>query len=130
VDLPMPGSPPSKVTEPGIRPPPSTVSSSAMPVPRRTRSSAASSARPAAGVADPRRGDRTACDGPLFEAVPGRTLRALTLPFEGLGAAIGAHKNHCRLWHVVDPFLQRQAAKRDEVQGADTTPPGASPSVQ
>ena len=32
VDLPMPGSPPSKITEPGTKPPPVTRSSSAMPV--------------------------------------------------------------------------------------------------
>src|SRR5262245_8317439 len=36
VDLPMPGSPPSKIREPGTTPPPSTRSNSSMPVDRRT----------------------------------------------------------------------------------------------
>ena len=34
MDLPMPGSPPTSVTDPGTRPPPSTLSSSGMPVGR------------------------------------------------------------------------------------------------
>ena len=47
VDLPMPGSPPSSVTDPGTRPPPSTRSSSATPV---GRAPAASGSTAAIGV--------------------------------------------------------------------------------
>ena len=43
VDLPMPGEPPRRTSEPGTRPPPSTRSNSPMPVSRRGRRSAATS---------------------------------------------------------------------------------------
>jgi hypothetical protein len=44
VDLPMPGSPPISVTDPGTRPPPSTRSNSAEPVDKRGDSRTASTA--------------------------------------------------------------------------------------
>ena len=59
VDLPMPGEPPSRTTEPGTTPPPSTRSSSPMPVLSRATSSARTSrsgtARPGAAFAPPPR---------------------------------------------------------------------------
>ena len=66
VDLPMPGSPPIKVTEPGTRPPPSTRSSSPEPVESRGWSRLASSARRVeaaarAGAAVFRRAEPDAC---------------------------------------------------------------------
>ena len=55
VDLPMPGEPPSSTSEPGTRPPPSTRSSSPMPVDRRSSGAArlARGARPASGPRRP-----------------------------------------------------------------------------
>ena len=45
VDFPMPGSPPSRTSEPGTRPPPSTRSSSLTPVETRSASEASMSAK-------------------------------------------------------------------------------------
>ena len=98
VDLPMPGSPPSNVTEPGISPPPRTRSSSPMPVSRRG-SSVARSARSVDGDAADAGPGRTTRHRPLLQGVPVRALRALTLPFEGLGAAVGADEDDRRFGH-------------------------------
>ena len=57
------------------------------------------------GLRGSRRSGRTSCHRPLFQRVPARALGALTLPFEGLGAAFGAHKYECRLGHDVDEIL-------------------------
>ena len=59
VDLPIPGSPPTRINDPGTRPPPRTRSSSPMPVARRGTSASPMSAR-ATGRGAPSVGDRGA----------------------------------------------------------------------
>src|SRR5579884_1270262 len=54
VDLPMPGEPPSSTSEPGTRPPPSTRSSSPMPVFMRSTGAAPTSARRRGASAGPK----------------------------------------------------------------------------
>ena len=57
-----------------------------------------------------RRPARTASHGPLFEGVPLGTLRALTLPFEGFGATVGADEDDCRFGHPRDLGLGARKA--------------------
>ncbi len=59
VDLPMPGSPLTRTSDAGTRPPPSTRSSSATPVGRRSASVASTSSSRSSGL------DAAACAGPL-----------------------------------------------------------------
>ena len=95
VDLPMPGSPPSRISEPGTMPPPRTRSSSPMPVGRRGTSRSPMSARatelgrrPPGPAGDAGRLRGVAHDG-LDEAVPGAAGAALALPAqERLAAAL------------------------------------------
>ena len=68
VDLPMPGEPPSSTSDPGTRPPPSTRSSSPMPVESR-------GARSRADVAQRARA-RAAADGPARARPPAPPARA------------------------------------------------------
>src|SRR5205085_648617 len=70
VDLPTPGSPASRTTDPGTRPPPSTRSSSAMPVGRWAASSAATS----------RIGRAGADTGPAATVRPGRAPTSPSVP--------------------------------------------------
>jgi hypothetical protein len=87
VDLPMPGEPPSRVTEPGTNPPPSTRSSSPRPVCRRAtetaRTSASATGRPAAGP-PPARAE------PLERPRPGATARA-----SSTSVFHSPHPGHC-----------------------------------
>jgi hypothetical protein len=73
VDLPMPGEPPSRTSEPGTSPPPRTMSSSPIPVPSRGARSALTSRR--------RTGRST---GPVARAVraPGPGARSSTSVFQ------------------------------------------------
>ena len=90
VDLPMPGEPPRSTREPGTRPPPSTRSSSPMPVCRRgtrgRRRARRDGGRPgpdgAAAAAPPRpvRRRRRGAALLLHERVPGAAARALAVP--------------------------------------------------
>ena len=70
VDLPMPGSPPSRVTEPGTRPPPSTRSSSAMPVGRGENSVGSTSLMGTGATAGARIGGATGGPSASSTSVP------------------------------------------------------------
>ena len=72
VDLPIPGSPPSRTSGPGTRPPPSTRSSSPIPMGRRGRSALADAARATGRGAA---GDAGAARRPADAAARGRTSR-------------------------------------------------------
>ena len=73
VDLPIPGEPPSSTSEPGTRPPPSTRSSSPMPVDRRCT-------RRRADVAQRTRGERRAPRAPPRAAPPRRAALGRAVP--------------------------------------------------
>ena len=108
VDLPIPGEPPSSTSDPGTRPPPSTRSSSPMPVDMRLTavsptsvsgrgpSSRAPGPAPGAGARAPApASSRGASRRPLpraflDERVPRLTARALAMPLRGLKAALRA----------------------------------------
>ena len=50
-------------------------------------------------------------DAALFERVPACTLGALSLPFEGLGAAFGTDEQDRWLSHLRDQFLWKRGFK-------------------
>ena len=101
VDLPMPGEPPSSTSEPGTRPPPSTRSSSPIPVCRRgtaapRRRRAVTGLTAAGGRAAARRRGRPADAAGrdfLDERVPLAAARALAVPLGGTRAAGGADED-------------------------------------
>ena len=84
VDLPIPGSPPSRTTEPATSPPPSTRSSSPMPTGRRTASAGVRGVgeRDGDGPTDHRDGTpaRLVAHDGLHEGVPLAARAALALP--------------------------------------------------
>ena len=89
--LPMPGSPPSRVTEPATRPPPSTRSSSSMPVGLRGAPSGSTSASGTTGAPPTTSTRRPSGIGPDLDQGPPRpALRAAPEPPRGLGPALGA----------------------------------------
>ena len=105
VDLPMPGSPPSSVTEPGTSPPPSTRSSSATPVGRggarrrgRPRRSATAAGVGASGASRRRRRALELLD----EGVPRLARRAAAEPLGALAAALAAPVDRLQLRHAND----------------------------
>ena len=92
--LPIPGAPPSRTSEPGTRPPPSTRSSSAMPgaEPRGALGldvAEGTGFGPLAGLRTPAAAARGRC-AHLLERVPGTAARALAGPGERGVAALGA----------------------------------------
>ena len=94
VDLPMPGSPPSRTTEPATSPPPRTRSSSPMPTGRRSVVSPGAGGGQrhgrCAGAREGRRGGartRLVADDGLDQGVPLAARAALALPPEDGGAA-------------------------------------------
>ena len=83
VDLPMPGSPPSRITEPRTKPPPVTRSSS--PIPEGMRgASLASPVRPSSGNTRPRVRDGRVAAGPDW---PGAEGASSTIVFQPLQAS-------------------------------------------
>ena len=119
VDLPMPGEPPSRTTEPGTSPPPSTRSSSPIPVLRRDHVLGLDVGQPdrngrrgGAGRAAPRGSGRGLRRRLLDQRVPLRAARALTHPARRVMGTFGADKAGLRAGH----------------RAADLTPPpGQSP---
>ncbi len=93
--LPIPGEPPSRTSEPGTSPPPSTRSSSPIPVPSRSSRGDSTSRNGIDRGAPVRRlragatgaGGRGRGDHDLLERVPLRAARALTRPGQRLVAA-------------------------------------------
>ncbi|ETZ98027.1 DNA repair radA domain protein, partial [Mycobacterium kansasii 662] len=102
VDLPTPGSPASSVTDPGTTPPPSTRSSSSMPVgrvpaqvgPDRTDRDGVR-CRHAASTAD------SAEYGYLFDGAPAAAFQAPPHPLCGAVATIRAAELRTRISHAV-----------------------------
>ena len=131
MDLPMPGSPPTSTTLPGTRPPPSTRSSSAMPVAARGAASADTSREreraPVAGAragASSRSADRSrrrAAARLLDERLPGAAARAAPEPARLLRAALGADVDRSRPRQLV-PSLAPLAARRRRSAGLLTGP--------
>ena len=129
VDLPMPGSPPSRVTEPGTRPPPSTRSSSAMPVGTGAARRATSSA--VMGTAGRRAGAGSAPGAPathldvLDERVPAAAGGAAAGPL----AATAPHSLH--RWIVFNfvamPGTLKRGCHRDGEFWARRVPAAAPP---
>ena len=83
VDLPMPGSPPSRITEPRTKPPPVTRSSS--PIPEGMRgASLVSPVSPSRGKTRPRARDGRVATGPDW---PGAAAASSTIVFQPLHAS-------------------------------------------
>src|ERR1700704_3469265 len=108
VDLPTPGSPPTRTRLPGTIPPPRTRFSSSHTSGRRGAPSLAISLR-AIGLEAPIRSApsaRPAARGfahlEFLERVPGLAVRALTGPAEALAATLGADKGDRGLGHWGD----------------------------
>ena len=126
VDLPIPGAPPISTSEPGTIPPPSTLSSSPIPVVSRSRSAAATSrerdrltARAAAGL-EPR--PRAAGAGPahlLDQRVPLAAAGALSRPPRALVAAGRADVDRSRSRHQGSGGYAAGPTERTHAPGVD-----------
>ena len=96
VDLPMPGSPPSRITEPGTIPPPSTRSSSCAPL--ATRVAAAASATPALSATAPSRRRRAA--RPRRFSARANSTRHTTGTAPAISGSRPRRKSHTRTWDL------------------------------
>ena len=106
----MPGSPPSKVTDPGNQP----AAQDPVQLPHagleaRQLGREVGQGRRRRTRPPPAPAGRRVTDA-LFQRVPLGALRALTLPFEGLGAAVGADEDDRRFGHP--KYLGREAARK------------------
>ena len=109
VDLPMPGSPPTRMADAGTRPPPSTRSSSAMPGEGARQRRLGRSARSPRAIRRPRPAPRVRPAGPSARPasstmrVPGAAGVAAAGPFRVGGAAGGADEGGAAGAHARDP---------------------------
>ncbi len=108
--LPMPGSPASRVTDPGTRPPPSTRSSSAMPVLRWVASSATTSPMGTGG-----------CPGPAVVAARAARVRSSSSTSVPHASHVGQRPSHCG---VEPPHSVQRWTVRVLVAMATTLRPG------
>ena len=96
VDLPMPGSPPTRIAEAGTRPPPSTRSSSAMPL-RLRGSGGSSAARSPRAMRRPRAGPSVRAGGAFGEArLPRRSRSRRRRRRSARTISSGSRRRRCR----------------------------------
>ena len=116
VDLPMPGSPPTRTTDPATSPPPSTRSNSPIPTGRRTSASPSSAWDRATGTAPPTIAvgtlARLVADDGLDERVPLAARPALALPAGNGGATGLADESTLDAGHGRLPVPQRSGFDR------------------
>ena len=101
VDLPMPGSPPTSTSEPGTMPPPSTRSSSAMPLLKRSAADETTSDRATGPEAAPPAPSRTCL--PLLPARPRAGATTASSTNESQAPQSGQWPSHLLSWRPHPP---------------------------